>query len=549
MNDRFPPLVDPATLPDRVLCIAPHADDEVLGCGGTLARHVAAGHTVRVVVLCAAPGDPRALESEQAARMLGIPAPRFLALPDGELDRRDDLATRIAAELEEFRPGLVYGPATLDHHPDHAAAGHAVRVALGQAVLPGVPRLLCYSINTLVPPSLLVDITESVGDKRSACECFASQLPSQDLPGKAAAVDRARTVNIDDPAVRAAEGFIEPLDGRIEDLARELLTLAKPLVVEAAGGAARDDDGVPAATAVISTWNKAEDVRANLEGLRRQTRPFHEIVVVDNASSDGTAAMVRRDFPEVRLVVMPNSDYGACETFNVGFACVQTPFLAILDDDVVLPPDWLEKTATRLAREPEETGVLSTKIVEPDMPESYRNSPGINTERYMSTFRGCGSLARTAALREAGWYDERLFIYGNERDLTCRLLNRGYRVLQFPEVETFHRTPFGVKMGKRSLYYHARNAWLSMIKYAPLGDLVRLPWLVVSRVLLRGGRAESEGEVTDATGTIGIGRSIRETPGSLWVLVKAASSVVWNLPYCLKRREPVRHGDFELPLK
>jgi len=54
----------------------------------------------------------------------------------------------------------------------------------------------------------------------------------------------------------------------------------------------------------------------------------------------------------------------------------------------------------------------------------------VNAERYMSTFRGCASLARTHALREANFYDERLFIYGNERDLTCRLLNLGYRVLQ-----------------------------------------------------------------------------------------------------------------------
>ena len=169
-------------------------------------------------------------------------------------------------------------------------------------------------------------------------------------------------------------------------------------------------------------------------------------------------------------------------------------------------------------------------------------------DRYMSTFRGCGSLAKTAALREAGFYDERLFIYGNERDLTCRLLNRGYRVLQHPPVRTYHKTPFGIQMGKRSLYYHARNAWLSMLKYAPLEDLARMPWKVFTQVLLRDKRAEAAGGVTDATGTIGIGRSIRETPGAPWILFKAGCSVLWNLPYCLKRRQPVTAEDFDLPL-
>lgn len=302
-------------------------------------------------------------------------------------------------------------------------------------------------------------------------------------------------------------------------------------------------------TAVISAWNKFKDVRANLLGIRAQVRPFDDVVVVDNCSNDGTALMIRADFPEVRLVVMPNSAYGACETFNVGFSTALTEYISILDDDVVLTPWWLDRSLAKMAQEPETTAVVSTKVVEPGMPDSYRDSEAVNAERYMSTFRGCASLARKKAIDEAGGYDERLFIYGNERDLTCRLLNLGYRVLQYPGAETFHRTPFGVQMGKRSLFFHARNAFLGMIKYAPLKDLVRLPFLAVTKVLFRGGASESAGEVTDAVGTIGIGKSVRETKGSWWILTKAAASVVYNIPYCLRRREPVKAPDFELPLK
>ena len=316
-----------------------------------------------------------------------------------------------------------------------------------------------------------------------------------------------------------------------------------------AASRARSADDARTVTAVLSAWNKRDDVRANLLGLRAQTRPFDDVVVVDNHSSDGTPQMIRDEFPEVRLVVMPNSDYGACETFNVGFSTALTDFVAILDDDVVLTPCWLERTLARMADEPDTTAVVSTKVVEPGMPDSFRDSEAINRERYMSTFRGCASLARKSALDEAGGYDERLFIYGNERDLTCRLLNLGYRVLQFPGAETYHRTPFGVQMGKRSLYYHARNAWLGMLKYAPASDLARMPFLVVTKVLLRGRSSEEAGEVSDAVGTIGIGKSIRETKGSWWILTRAALSVLYNVPYCLKRRQPVRAPDFELPLQ
>lgn len=308
------------------------------------------------------------------------------------------------------------------------------------------------------------------------------------------------------------------------------------------------DPSLPRTTAVVSTWNKKEDLRQNLESLRAQVLPFDDVVVVDNASRDGTAAMLAAEFPEVRRIVMPHDRYGACETFNIGFASVATELTAILDDDIVMPPDWLENATRRLLCEPATTAIVSTQVVEPGTPASYLASRAVNEERYMSTFRGCASLARSDALRQAGYYDVRLFIYGNERDLTCRLLNLGYRVLQFPGAHVFHKTPFGIKMGKRSLYYHARNAWLSMFKYAPAGDLLRMPWLVVSKVLLRGRAAEAEGTVTDATGTIGIGRSLRETPGAWWVLLKAAGNVLLHVPYCLKHRAPCRAPDFELPI-
>ncbi len=348
--------------------------------------------------------------------------------------------------------------------------------------------------------------------------------------------------------VRAPGGAASDADVRATAAAARSAAAGSGVPLEPYGAGSGGADESIAATAVISNWNKMEDLRDNLDGLRAQTRPFAEIVVVDNASTDGSARMVAEEYPEVRLIVMPSSDYGACETFNVGFAAARTPLIAILDDDVVLSPHWLERTAQRLAAEPDTTAIVSTEVLEPGMPAGFLASPEVARERYMSTFRGCASLARTDALRAAEGYDERLFIYGNERDLTCRLLNLGYRVLHYPAVRAYHKTPFGIKLGKRSLYYHARNAWLTMLKYAPLPDLLRMPWLVLSRVVLRRGEAEASGEVTDAVGTIGIGRSVRETRGAWWVLMRAGLSVLANLPYCLRRRRPVHAPDFELPL-
>ena len=555
MRSLFPALLDPRDVAGRrVLVIAPHADDEVLGAGGMLAVHTERGDAVRVVILSdGVAGDPESLEqnlaevrraeSRAAGEVLGVTDYRFLELPDGGLANLPDLAARIGAELEEFGPELVYGPGPNEMHADHRAAARA----LVEAAASGPEcQLHLYGVNAQAAQSVLYNTTAWWPKKAAALACFASQLQYHDLVAKARTVDAARTINVPDTAVELAEGFTACSSREAVGYERRARALLESCVPNPESTPMSFE--LPAATAVISTWNKAGDVLENLAGLKAQEHPFAEIVVVDNCSSDDTVSRIRAEHPDVRVVVMPNSDYGACETFNIGFACVTTPLLAILDDDVVLPPDWLAKALPRLMAEPNTTAVLSTKVVEPEMPESYKNSVAINTERYMSTFRGCGSLAWTDKLREAEYYDERLFIYGNERDLTCRLLNLGYRVLQYPEVETFHKTPFGVQMGKRSLYFHARNAWLCQLKYAPLGDLLKLPWLVLTKVLLRGSDTEVQGEVSDATGTIGIGKSIRATPGAWWVLTKAGLNVLANVPYCLKHRQPVTAPDFELPI-
>jgi GT2 family glycosyltransferase len=297
---------------------------------------------------------------------------------------------------------------------------------------------------------------------------------------------------------------------------------------------------------VISVWNRKDDLRENLRAIEAQTTAPLEVIVVDNDSTDGTPEMVIEEFPAVRLIRMPHSRYGACETFNIGFSSARGALVGILDDDVVLPPDYVEAMLRELAQEPETTAVLSPKVIEPQMPDWYRDSPAVNTPRYMATFRGCASMARKAALRAAGWYDERLFIFGNERDLTARLLNLGYRVKMVPSVVVFHKAPFGMRHGKRSLYYHVRNFWLYAFKYVPWSQVLAFPWKFLRMGMGRKGKGD---QVADAVGTIGLFSSIKGVRLGWWVCIKATLAGLWNLPYCLRRRQVCRAPDFDLPLK
>ncbi|MGE3175600.1 MAG: glycosyltransferase family 2 protein [Planctomycetota bacterium] len=304
----------------------------------------------------------------------------------------------------------------------------------------------------------------------------------------------------------------------------------------------------PSVSLVISVWNRKDDLRDNLQAIRAQTVAAQEVIVVDNCSTDGTPEMVRAEFPEVKLIAMPHSAYGACETFNVGFASAAGEFVGILDDDVVLPPTFVEHMLAKFAAEPETTAILSPKVIEPEMPDWYKDSPAVNTERYLATFRGCGSMARHAAIRAAGYYDIRLFIFGNERDLTTRLLNLGYRVKMVPAIEVFHKAPFGMRHGRRSLYYHVRNFWMYAFKFAPWRLVFAFPFVFVLR-RLGGKQQKGGGGVADAVGTIGLFDNIRAVKWGWWVCVQATFAALRQLPYCLRHRQVCRHEDFELPIR
>lgn len=162
----------------RLLVVAPHPDDEVLGCGGLLARLARAGAEVDVLVLtdgAAVEPEPapaldvvaaRAAECRAAAARLGVAHVRFLGLPDGHLsERRADLQVALTAVLAEARPQWLLAPSPLDHHADHRAAGHAARTAAEASPEVG---LGFYAVYGALRFHALVEIGAAIEDKIAA---------------------------------------------------------------------------------------------------------------------------------------------------------------------------------------------------------------------------------------------------------------------------------------------------------------------------------------------------------------------------------------------
>ncbi|MDA8088456.1 MAG: PIG-L family deacetylase [Nitrospiraceae bacterium] len=176
----------------RVLVLAPHIDDDVIGCGGTLAKHAAAGDEVMALYFADCT-QPRILEAKAAASIIGIGRLEFLEFGSKQLyGRRREAAQKLKETFEKFRPHTVYLPSLFDRHNDHLAVNHILCGLFGETRLDFT--VCSYEVWTPLVPNLVVDVTSTMDKKREAISKYASQLASNDWLDAAVCLNRYRAV-------------------------------------------------------------------------------------------------------------------------------------------------------------------------------------------------------------------------------------------------------------------------------------------------------------------------------------------------------------------
>lgn len=183
---------------EKVLVLAPHMDDEVIGCGGTVARHVDAGADVTVAYLTDGSQGSAALfklkgdalkkaqrelvltrreEAHRALKHLGVTKTIFLDAADTQLDADRDLPHRIRTVLMDVQPTLVYVPFFLEHHPDHRGASLMLLKAVDGTKLDFMVH--GYEVWTPLFPNCVVWIDSTMARKQQAMAEYRSQLEDQ----------------------------------------------------------------------------------------------------------------------------------------------------------------------------------------------------------------------------------------------------------------------------------------------------------------------------------------------------------------------------------
>jgi len=256
------------------------------------------------------------------------------------------------------------------------------------------------------------------------------------------------------------------------------------------------------ATVVIVTYNGSAHIRACLASLLEGGVQAQRVLVVDNASSDGTVELVRREFPSVR--VQPgarNVGYGAAG--NQGATISQSEYLVVMNQDVVCTTDWVSRLVAALEDDP--TAALATpKILIRDDP--YRINACGNAPHFtgITTCRGYGYPASDFAIREEvaavsgaafmmrrsvfealGGFDESFFLYLEDTDLSLRAVLAGHRCLYVPSATVLHE--FEPRFSEDKLFFLERNRHMMLLKlYRWRTLLLMLPALVLTEAAVWG---------------------------------------------------------------
>ena len=226
----------------------------------------------------------------------------------------------------------------------------------------------------------------------------------------------------------------------------------------------------PRVTFMIATHNRVDELAKTLAACLKQTALSHEILVVDDASTDGTFETVRERFPEVDIVCnLVNK--GSIASRNDILRRARGDYIIALDDDSrFVDGDACAKIVARLDAEPD-LGILAFQVVGPENPSSMTPAGCLSGEWHASSFVCCGAAIRRTMLHRTGLFPEFFYHAYEEPDLALRAWDAGYRVLQWNEIVVYHEFSGLNRNEQRTHRRHARNEACSIV--------MRCPWHLV----------------------------------------------------------------------
>ncbi len=188
----------------------------------------------------------------------------------------------------------------------------------------------------------------------------------------------------------------------------------------------------PLVTINILSYNRKDELRHTLRMVYDQDYKKIEVIVVDNASTDGTMEMVKSKYPEVRLIRL--SQNIGISGWNAGFKVANGEFVMVLDDDSYPATSTIRKGILALQNE-SNLGIVAFEIYNSRLGKSETT----NFDKRPKFFVGCGALIKKSLIRSIGLYNDSYFLYYHEIDYSARCYNSNFDIIYLPGIKVIHR--------------------------------------------------------------------------------------------------------------
>lgn len=243
-------------------------------------------------------------------------------------------------------------------------------------------------------------------------------------------------------------------------------------------------------TVIIPNYNGKHFMEACLSSLEKQTYHAYKILVVDNASSDGSIEFMQKNYPDIKLIAL-DQNYGFSKAVNVGILHSTTPYVLLLNNDTTVDPHFLEEMVAAIRTSPRNFSVSSKMIqmYHPDLIDSagdfytilgwgFGRGKDHSVQKYNTpdeTFTACAGAAiyRRKVFDKIGLFDENHFAYLEDIDIGYRARIYGFKNKYCPNALVYHvgSGTSGSKYNSFKVKLSARNSVYLNYKNMPLLQL------------------------------------------------------------------------------
>jgi GT2 family glycosyltransferase len=256
------------------------------------------------------------------------------------------------------------------------------------------------------------------------------------------------------------------------------------------------------ASVVILSYNSREDLIECIPSLMSQTYYNFEIIVVDNASADGSEEFIRTNYPEVK-VVQTGKNLGYAAGNNAGFEVAEGEYIVVVNPDTVADPEWLSELIKPLENNCTVTATTSKILIyhQKDRINACSttnhhtgltfcrglNKPAdqFNNYQAVGAVSGCSFAIRSEMLKKIKGFDPDFFLYLEDTDLSWRMLFAGGKIMYVPKSMIYHKCKLSIAPWKE--FYLERNRYLLLLKnFDSATLLLLLPSLIVTEIVTIG---------------------------------------------------------------